>query len=41
MQGMTWPILLYDLTSGTTLGLKTRPNLKMAAIFLGQILELP
>ena len=32
MQGMTKPILLYDLTSGTTSGLKTRPNLKMAAI---------
>ena len=32
MQGMTWLILLYDLTSGTTSGLKTRPNLKMAAI---------
>ena len=29
---MAWPILVQDSTSGTTSGLKTRPNLEMAAI---------
>ena len=29
---MAWPMLVQDSTSGTTSGLKDRPDLKMAAI---------